>query len=282
LLVDSKTHKLKLCDFGFARCLQKHDDSAVTEYVATRWYRAPELLVGTNKHTGAVDVWPVGCIWVEMCSAEPLFPGDSEIDQLYIVQEGLGSSLPQTLMKFFVNNAKYQGLTLPNQDLYSNNTTISLRYRLQKQHGVSLEYFNQSNRLELLVDMLRLDPENRITIDDAIYQIENPDDDRKQERPDREKRDQRRRPKRFRVKGTKDGPGRDRSPSRKLKLPHVMGQRRTSIVGGGGVLSELLDIAGYDSDGNEENGIVHLKADNSNTSFHKKSFFMKKKTGGGE
>ena len=68
-----KTKVLKLCDFGFARHLQKSDESPVTEYVASRWYRAPELLVGASQHTTAVDVWPVGCIWVEMVSGDPLW-----------------------------------------------------------------------------------------------------------------------------------------------------------------------------------------------------------------
>lgn len=270
LLVDSKTHKLKLCDFGFARHLQKHDDSAVTEYVATRWYRAPELLVGTNRHTGAVDIWPVGCIWVEMCSAEPLFPGDSEIDQLYIIQEGLGSSLPQSLMNFFRNNAKYQGLTLPNQDLYSNNSSGSLLYRLEKQHTVSLKYFQQGSRLDTLVDMLRMDPDSRISVDDAIQQIENPEETR-----ERQERERRRRCKRFRVKQathTTDK-SRDRSPrERKLKLPQVTTKRRTSVVNIG-ILSDLLDDEA--SDGNESHNSMPVPKADSTTSF--KHYFMKKK-----
>jgi hypothetical protein len=170
--VDSGTDKLKLCDFGFARNMQKDDEEPVTAYVATRWYRAPELLVGTNRHTTAVDIWPVGCIWVEMCSSEPLFPGDSEIDQIYIIQEGLGHPLPQPLLNFFSTNDKYAGLNLPKPELYSKDTTSSLNKRIRKQHQVSYQYFQKENRLTLLGEMLKLDPDARVGISDAIKFIE--------------------------------------------------------------------------------------------------------------
>merc|ERR1712071_74085 len=172
LLVDSGTNNLKLCDFGFARNMQKDDEEPVTAYVATRWYRAPELLVGTNRHTTAVDIWPVGCIWVEMCSSEPLFPGDSEIDQIYIIQEGLGHPLPQPLLNFFSTNDKYAGLNLPKPELYSKDTTSSLNKRIRKQHQVSYQYFQKENRLVLLGEMLKLDPDTRVGISDAIKFIE--------------------------------------------------------------------------------------------------------------
>lgn len=175
LLVDSRTHVLKLCDFGFARSLQKSDDSAVTEYVATRWYRAPELLVGTKRHTFAVDIWPVACIWVEMCSCEPLFPGDSEIDQLYIIQEGLGKTLPNTLLKFFEENRKFKGLSLPDPMLYSNDSKNSLMRRLIKQHPLAVSYFKQYSRVDVLIKMLELDPAERLTCEKSIDLIENPE-----------------------------------------------------------------------------------------------------------
>lgn len=55
------------------------------EYVATRWYRAPELLLG-DKYGRAVDVWSIGCIIGELSDGQPLFPGESEIDQLMVIQ----------------------------------------------------------------------------------------------------------------------------------------------------------------------------------------------------
>ncbi|KAL0238813.1 hypothetical protein PCE1_004504 [Barthelona sp. PCE] len=78
--------KLRLCDFGFAR----KDAKNMTEYVSTRWYRAPELLLN-KEYSACVDIWAVGCLVAEMLTGEPLFPGDSDIDMLYLIQGTLGS-----------------------------------------------------------------------------------------------------------------------------------------------------------------------------------------------
>ncbi|CAG0892951.1 unnamed protein product [Darwinula stevensoni] len=85
----SKSGVLKLCDFGFARLFPKPGESC-TEYVATRWYRGPELLVGDTKYGPEVDVWAVGCLFAEMTTGEPLFPGESDIDQLFLIVQALG------------------------------------------------------------------------------------------------------------------------------------------------------------------------------------------------
>ncbi|XP_022948704.1 mitogen-activated protein kinase homolog NTF6-like [Cucurbita moschata] len=64
---------LKICDFGLARTTSETD--FMTEYVVTRWYRAPELLLNTYEYTAAIDIWSVGCILMEILRREPLFPG---------------------------------------------------------------------------------------------------------------------------------------------------------------------------------------------------------------
>lgn len=63
---------------------------AYTDYVATRWYRAPELLVGDISYGKAIDVWAIGCLFSEMLTGEPLFPGESDIDQLYFITKCFG------------------------------------------------------------------------------------------------------------------------------------------------------------------------------------------------
>lgn len=82
LLINSDA-TIKLCDFGLARAI---DEEGVTEdltdYVATRWYRAPEILFGSNSYTSSVDMWAAGCILAELVSGRPLFPGSSTMDQL--------------------------------------------------------------------------------------------------------------------------------------------------------------------------------------------------------
>ncbi|XP_017884579.1 cyclin-dependent kinase-like 4 [Ceratina calcarata] len=80
---------IKLCDFGFARFVNSPNESC-TDYVATRWYRAPELLVGDPRYGKAVDVWAVGCLFAEMMIGDPLFPGESDVDQLYRITKLLG------------------------------------------------------------------------------------------------------------------------------------------------------------------------------------------------
>lgn len=80
---------IKLCDFGFARYVTGPNESC-TDYVATRWYRAPELLVGDSRYGREIDVWAAGCIFAEMVTGQPLFPGDSDVDQLYRITKILG------------------------------------------------------------------------------------------------------------------------------------------------------------------------------------------------
>ncbi|XP_073446696.1 cyclin-dependent kinase-like 2 [Dendrobates tinctorius] len=102
---------VKLCDFGFARTLAAPGE-VYTDYVATRWYRAPELLVGDIKYGKAVDVWAIGCLITEMLTGEPLFPGDSDIDQLYHIVKCQGNLTPR-LQELFYKNPLFAGVTLP-------------------------------------------------------------------------------------------------------------------------------------------------------------------------
>ena len=84
---------MKCADFGLARSLiTKEVDSTplLTDYVATRWYRAPEILLGSNKYSKAVDMWSVGCILAELLMGKPVFPGTSTLNQLDRVMEVTG------------------------------------------------------------------------------------------------------------------------------------------------------------------------------------------------
>lgn len=76
----------KLCDFGLVRSVDRgfceEDDVVMTEYVATRWYRAPEILVGSPSYSKAIDIWSLGCMIAEMYKGKPLFDGTSTVDQL--------------------------------------------------------------------------------------------------------------------------------------------------------------------------------------------------------
>lgn len=80
---------LKICDFGLARSI--YDEPPFTHYHATRWYRAPELLLDFDVYTTAVDMWAVGCLVPELYSGRPLFPGTTEINQLHTICKIKGS-----------------------------------------------------------------------------------------------------------------------------------------------------------------------------------------------
>lgn len=90
LLIDKQLNQLKLADFGLARAFGI-PVRAYTHEVVTLWYRAPEILLGTKTYSTPVDIWSVGCIFAEMVNHRPLFPGDSEIDQLYKIFQVQGT-----------------------------------------------------------------------------------------------------------------------------------------------------------------------------------------------
>ncbi|XP_029361742.1 cyclin-dependent kinase 20 isoform X2 [Echeneis naucrates] len=90
LLISSSGH-LKIADFGLARLFSEQGERLYSHQVATRWYRAPELLYGARKYDEGVDLWAVGCIFGELLNSSPLFPGENDIEQLCCVLRLLGT-----------------------------------------------------------------------------------------------------------------------------------------------------------------------------------------------
>eukprot|EP00882_Tetradesmus_deserticola_P018983 GHRQ01020422.1.p1 GENE.GHRQ01020422.1~~GHRQ01020422.1.p1 ORF type:complete len:196 (+),score=54.30 GHRQ01020422.1:883-1470(+) len=90
LLIDRQHNQLKLADFGLARAFGI-PVRAYTHEVVTLWYRSPEILLGAKTYSTPVDIWSIGCIFVEMINHRPLFPGDSEIDELHKIFMKLGT-----------------------------------------------------------------------------------------------------------------------------------------------------------------------------------------------
>ncbi|PRP85489.1 Protein kinase domain containing protein [Planoprotostelium fungivorum] len=124
-LLVARDDTLKLCDFGFARNVIPRKNSIITGYVATRWYRGPELLLGSNTYGKPVDIWAVGCIMGELYTGKPVFPGESEIDQLYIIQKTCGPMTSEQ-QEMFNNNSNFAGLKFPDM---SNPTTLERKYK---------------------------------------------------------------------------------------------------------------------------------------------------------
>ncbi|XP_043390339.1 cyclin-dependent kinase 20 isoform X3 [Chelonia mydas] len=90
-LLISSAGQLKIADFGLARVFSSDAGRLYSHQVATRWYRAPELLYGARKYDEGVDLWAVGCIFAELLNNSPLFPGENDIEQLCCVLRVLGT-----------------------------------------------------------------------------------------------------------------------------------------------------------------------------------------------
>ncbi|BGO91852.1 hypothetical protein NBRC10512_007650 [Rhodotorula toruloides] len=152
--------ELKICDFGLARGFDQDAAAAdgqqqgfMTEYVATRWYRAPEIMLSFANYTTAIDIWSVGCVLAELLGGRPIFKGKDYIDQLNIVLHFLGTPSDRTLRRVGSPRAQDYIRSLP--------------YKL----GVPLvQLFPQANplALDLLAKLLAFDPHERISCEDAL------------------------------------------------------------------------------------------------------------------
>lgn len=142
---------LKIADFGLARTTSETD--FMTEYVVTRWYRAPELLLNCSEYTAAIDIWSVGCIFGEIMTREPLFPGRDYVHQLKLITELLGTPDDASLRFLRSDNARKYVRQLP-------------QYPKQQ---LSARFPNVSPlAIDLLEKMLVFDPSKRITVEEAL------------------------------------------------------------------------------------------------------------------
>ncbi|OWF43658.1 cyclin-dependent kinase-like 1 isoform X6 [Mizuhopecten yessoensis] len=150
----STERQVKLCDFGFARVLTGPSDN-YTDYVATRWYRAPELLVGDPKYGPPVDVWAIGCVFAELLSGQALWPGKSDLDQIFQIKKTLGDLLPSQ-KSAFSSNIFFQGLEIPNVEP-ENYEPLELKFH--KMSPVALSFMK---------NCLNMDPAERMTCEELL------------------------------------------------------------------------------------------------------------------
>ncbi|MBA0616994.1 hypothetical protein Godav_026474 [Gossypium davidsonii] len=143
---------LKICDFGLART-SRGNEQFMTEYVVTRWYRAPELLLCCDNYGTSIDVWSVGCIFAEILGRKPIFPGTECLSQLKLIIDVLGSQQEADLQ--FIDNPKARRYikSLP----YSRGTHLSHLYPQADPLAI-----------DLLQRMLVFDPSKRITVTEAL------------------------------------------------------------------------------------------------------------------
>ncbi|KAI3807334.1 hypothetical protein L1987_23260 [Smallanthus sonchifolius] len=143
---------LKICDFGLART-NNGKDQFMTEYVVTRWYRAPELLLCCENYGTSIDVWSVGCIFAELLGRKPLFPGTECLNQLKLIINILGSQTEDAIE--FIDNQKARKYiqSLP----FSSGTSFADLYPEA-----------QPSAIDLLEKMLVFDPSKRISVSEAL------------------------------------------------------------------------------------------------------------------
>lgn len=106
LLVNPETQQLKLCDFGSAKALVKGEPNVA--YICSRYYRAPELIFGSTDYTTAIDVWSQGCVGAELLVGQPLFPGDSGVDQLVEIIKVLGTPTREEISAMNSNYTEFK------------------------------------------------------------------------------------------------------------------------------------------------------------------------------
>ena len=145
--------ELKICDFGLSRGIDFETENPMmsTPYVATRWYRAPELLLMWETATKAIDIWSVGCIFAELLNRKAFFPGKNYLHQLDLILDVLGTPADTEIKgcekaKTYMKNLPFR----PKKDLRM--------------------FFPNANplALDLLNKMLQFDPTRRITVDEAL------------------------------------------------------------------------------------------------------------------
>eukprot|EP00096_Caligus_rogercresseyi_P006665 TRINITY_DN2335_c0_g1_i1.p1 TRINITY_DN2335_c0_g1~~TRINITY_DN2335_c0_g1_i1.p1 ORF type:complete len:410 (+),score=120.09 TRINITY_DN2335_c0_g1_i1:251-1480(+) len=154
-LLLNTTCDLKICDFGLARVADPdHDHTGfLTEYVATRWYRAPEIMLNSKGYTKSIDIWSVGCILAEMLSNRPIFPGKHYLDQLNHILSILGSPSTEDLECIINEKAR--------------NYLKTLNFK-PKVAWSKLYPEADPKALDLLEAMLTFNPHRRINVEEAL------------------------------------------------------------------------------------------------------------------
>mmetsp|Transcript_3330 Transcript_3330/g.6272 ORF Transcript_3330/g.6272 Transcript_3330/m.6272 type:complete len:305 (+) Transcript_3330:250-1164(+) len=162
----------KLCDFGLCRSVANLEDETkespvMTDYVATRWYRAPEILLGSSRYTKGVDMWGAGCILAELLLGEALFQGSSTLHQLQNIMEVTGWPTKQDIKALRSDFTKTILDSLPSVQ------TTSLR---------DLIPHASTEALDLLRKLLQFNPDKRINAESALAhpylaQFHNPGDE---------------------------------------------------------------------------------------------------------
>lgn len=156
-LLVNENCELKIGDFGMARGLSAaHAEEShffMTEYVATRWYRAPELMLSLHHYSLAIDLWSVGCIFAEMLGRKQLFPGKNYVHQLQLILSVLGTPPERVVGSIGAERVRSYVQSLPSR------APVPLTKLYPQAEPVALD---------LLSAMLRFDPRERVSVCQAL------------------------------------------------------------------------------------------------------------------
>lgn len=157
ILIDSKTLQVKIADFGCCKGIYNTED--LTEYISTRFYRPPECAILKGYYGKSMDIWAIACVFFEVLTTEPMFPGNSSIDQVGLINSIIGSPSPDLLNFYFKHD-------------FDEN----IDFREQRGFGIQnyLMMFHsrfgkfERKLVDLLGEMLHQDPKLRISAEDVL------------------------------------------------------------------------------------------------------------------
>ncbi|KAL7327111.1 Mitogen-activated protein kinase 11 [Mucor circinelloides] len=156
----NKDCDLRICDFGMARSFDQGDTTSyLTEYVTTRWYRSPEIMVSSQNYSKAIDIWSVGCIFGEILGRKVLFQGRDHVDQLHKILGIMGLpkdisfwDLTENVSAHLQTICTADGLPLPTESV----------------NFATLFPTATPEALDTLKSLLNLDPTKRLTVEEAL------------------------------------------------------------------------------------------------------------------
>nr|XP_027202818.1 shaggy-related protein kinase GSK2-like [Dermatophagoides pteronyssinus] len=151
VLVDPETNAVRLCDLGSAKRL--HPGEVSVAYICSRFYRAPELMLGSCDYTCAIDLWSIGCVIAEMALGKPFFAGSTSVEQFVKIIQILGSPTKQQIESM---NPEYSNFNFPEYK------KVDLRQLFKKNPDLPDSFY------ELLSNLFKYDPSSRIHPFDAL------------------------------------------------------------------------------------------------------------------
>merc|ERR1719320_1035423 len=155
ILINEERAELKIADFGLSRVVGEFSQEKLTQYIFTRWYRAPQIICGIEVYKYEVDLWAVGCIFGEMLLQKPVFPGDSSMNQIKRIFEVMGTPALNELS--WVKDRKFRKW-IRNLGKFGEKGTFDEKFATT----------DDDDCKALLKHLLEIDPNRRITVEEAL------------------------------------------------------------------------------------------------------------------